>query len=68
MVTTDGTQFYHPNKKMMLKIIKWGNTVDGKSLTFHLNYYNELIKTMNISESDYKAYGFRCDGKRTFEF
>lgn len=68
VVTTDGTQFYHPNKKMMLKVIKWGKAIDGKSLTFHLNYYDDLIEKMNISESDYKAYGFRCDGKRTFEF
>lgn len=67
VVTTDGSQFYHPNKKMMLKIIKWGKTIDGKSLSFHLNYYDDLIKKMNISESDYSAYGFRCDGTRTFE-
>lgn len=68
VVTTDGSQFYHPNKKMMLKIIKWGKTIDGKSLSFHLNYYDNLIKKMNINESDYNAYGFRCDGTRTFEF
>lgn len=67
VVTTDGSQFYHPNKKMMLKIIKWGKTIDGKSLSFHLNYYDDLIKKMNISESDYSTYGFRCDGTRTFE-
>ena len=67
MITTDGTQFYHPNKKMMLKVIKWGKMLDGKPLTFHLNY-DELISKMNITDEDYKAYGFNCDGKRTFEF
>lgn len=67
MITTDGTQFYHPNKKMMLKIIKWGQKLEGRPLTFHLNY-DELIGKMNITDEDYKAYGFNCDGKRTFEF
>ena len=67
MITTDGTQFYHPNKKMMLKIIKWGKKLEGKPLNFHLNY-DELIGKMNITDEDYKAYGFKCDGKRTFEF
>ena len=68
VITTDGTQFYHPNNKMMLKVIKWGRRLGDKGLTFHLNYYDELIGKMNISVSDYKTYGFECDGKRAFEF
>lgn len=68
VITTDGRQFYHPNKKMMLKVIKWGRLEEGKNLTFHLNYYDELMNKMNIQESEFKTYGFSCDGKRTFEF
>lgn len=67
VITTNGEQFYHPNKKMLLKVIKWGRMKEGKGLSFHLNYYDELIKKMNISESDLKTYRFCCDGKRTFE-
>lgn len=68
VITTDGSQFYHPNKKMMLKVIKWGRKGEGKDFTFHLNYFDELINKMNIHESDFKTYRFSCDGKRTFEF
>ena len=68
VVSTDGSKFCHPNKKMMMKIIKWGKMIEGSVLTFHLNYYNDLIKEMNISESDCESYNFECDGKRTFEF
>ena len=68
VVSTDGAKFCHPNKKMMMKIIKWGKMKEESVLKFHLNYYNDLIKKMNISESDCKSYNFECDGKRTFEF
>lgn len=68
VVSTDGSKFCHPNKKMMMKIIKWGKMKEESVLKFHLNYYNDLIKKMNISESDCKSYNFECDGKRTFEF
>lgn len=68
VVSTDGTKFRHPNKKMMMKVIKWGKKTGDSMLTFHLNYYDHLIKEMNISESDCKSYRFECDGKRTFEF
>ena len=68
VVSTDGSKFCHPNKKMMMKIIKWRTKKEGTMLTFHLNYYDDLKKNMNISESDCKSYNFECDGKRTFEF
>lgn len=68
VVSTDGTKFCHPNKKMMMKIIKWGKKEEGTMLTFHLNYYDNLIRKMHISKSDCKSYNFECDGKRTFEF
>lgn len=68
VVSTDGSKFCHPNKKMMMKIIKWGTKKEGTILKFHFNYYDDLIKKMNISESDCKSYNLECDGKRTFEF
>ena len=53
---------------MILKILRWGKRSDNKILYFHLNYYDELYKKLNIADIDKLQYKFECDGKRTFEF
>lgn len=68
IVSTNGKKYYHPDKKMMLKVMRWGKKIEGKQLTFHLNYYNELWKNLNITEAEKRSYNFECDGKRAFEF
>ena len=68
VVSTNGAKYFHPDKKMMLKVIKWGRTIEGKQLTFHFNYYDELWKSLNITETEKRSYNFECDGQRTFEF
>ena len=68
MVSTNGMKYFHPDKKMMLKVLKWGKRIEGKQLTFHMNYYDELWKNLNITETEKLSYNFECDGKRAFEF
>ncbi len=68
VVSTDGSVHFHPDKKMMLKIIKWGRRESDKELIFHLNYYDALSKQLNISEVEKHQFDFNYDGKRTFEF
>lgn len=68
VITTNGVQHFHPNKKMMLKLFKWSQKKDDKQLTFHLNYYDELYKELNISKEEKIHYNFECDGQREFEF
>lgn len=68
VVSTDGSVHFHPDKKMMLKIIKWGKRERDKELTFHLNYYDALSIQLNISEVEKRQFDFNYDGKRTFEF
>ncbi len=66
VVLTDGNVHYHPNKKMMLKILKWGRRIDG-SIRFHLNYYKVLSKSLNITEDEKDKYQFELDGNAEFE-
>ena len=68
MISTNGMKYFHPNKKMMLKILRWGKRSDDEKMQFHLNYYDELYKKLNIADIDKLQYKFECDGKRTFEF
>lgn len=68
MITTDGTEFFHPNKKMLLKVLKWGKAISERQMTFHLNYYDKLYPELRITEEEKQNYGFNCDGQRTFEF
>ena len=68
VITTDGSIFLHPNKKALLKVIKWGTPSKDRLLTFHLNYYDDLFPCLGISREDMNQYKFECDGKRTFEF
>lgn len=67
VVTTNGDKYFHPNKKMILKVIKWGQRIDGKKITFHLNYYDSLHTKLNIRKMEKQKYNFDCDGKREFE-
>ena len=67
IISTNGVKYYHPNKKMMVKVFNWGKRIEGRQLIFHLNYYDELFKQLNISESDKNRYNFECDGRREFE-
>lgn len=67
IISTNGKKYFHPDKKMMLKVISWGKTKEGRQLTFHLNYYDELYRLLNISEADKRHYNFECDGRRVFE-
>lgn len=68
MVTTNGAQFFHPNKKMILKVVSWGKRKENKEISFHLNYYNSIYDKLNITCSDKLQYKFECDDKREFEF
>ena len=68
VISTDGSIHFHPDKKMILKLIKWGKREEGKKLTFHMNYYDVLSKQMNISELEKRQYDFDYDDRRTFEF
>lgn len=67
VISTNGMKYFHPDKKMILKIINWGKKREGKQLTFHFNYYDELYRQLNISEADKHHYNFECDGRREFE-
>lgn len=68
VISTDGKKYCHPDKKMMIKVIKWGKRIEGMPLTFHLNYYDELYNLLCITEDEKRHYSFDCDGKRAFEF
>lgn len=68
IVTTNGMKYYHPDKKMMLKVLSWGKREANKQMTFHMNYYDDLYKRLKITEAEKHQYDFECDGKRTFEF
>lgn len=68
VVTTDGSGFHHPNKKMLLKVAKWGQRQEGKQITIHLNYYDTLMPKLGISAKEVSQYNVQYDGKRTFEF
>ena len=68
MISTDGAEFFHPNKKMILKITKWGKQVGDHQFKFHLNYYDDLSKKLGLTEEEKRNYRFDCDGQRTFEF
>lgn len=67
VISTNGMKYFHPDKKMMLKVISWGRKTEGRQLTFHLNYFDELYRRLNISEADKHHYNFECDGRREFE-
>ncbi len=66
VISTNGVKYFHPDKKMMIKIFNWGKRSEGKQLTFHLNYFDELFNKLNISEKDKQHYNFQCDGRRVF--
>lgn len=68
IVTTDGSGFYHPNKKMLLKVAKWGRPPEGKQITIHLNYFDTLMPKLSITAKEISQYCIQYDGKRTFEF
>lgn len=68
LISTDGSKYYHPNKKLMMKIIKWGERKGKQKLVFHMNYYEELFSKLNITQQEMDHYSFMCDGKRTFKF
>ena len=66
VVCTNGKRYCHPDKKMLLKLSKWGQVKDGDKLHVHLNYYEDLFPKLNISEQDMQTYKFDCDGQRVF--
>ena len=68
MISTDGAEFFHPNKKMILKVTKWGKVVGDGQIMFHFNYYDELFQKLGLTEEEKRIYRFDCDGQRTFEF
>ncbi|VTY07969.1 Metallo-beta-lactamase superfamily protein [Prevotella melaninogenica] len=68
VVCTNGDIFYHPNKKMILKVVSWGKRETNEKIFFHLNYYNDLNERLNITNNEKSQYNFECDGKRVFEF
>lgn len=68
VVSTNGKQFNHPNKKMILKVVSWGKRKGDENIFFHLNYYDDLYKKMKITKEEEYQYKFECDGKSTFEF
>lgn len=68
VISTDGRTYMHPNKKMLLKIFKWGESKEGIKWKFHFNYYDELFGKLNITQENMDTYNFDCDGQSTFEF
>lgn len=66
VVLTNGDVHFHPDKKMMLKVLTWGRRVDDK-IRFHLNYYHELSKNLKISEEEKDKYKFELDGNVEFK-
>lgn len=66
LISTDGSVYCHPDKKVLLKAISWGHNESGKTY-FHFNY-PDLIGNMLITDRDKEKYSFECDGKREFEF
>lgn len=68
VISTDGSVYFHPNKKMMLKVAKWGHGNDNYGITFHLNYYDTLKPQLGITQEEQNKYGFKLDGQRVFEF
>lgn len=67
VITTNGSEFSHPNKKTFLKVVKWSARDDDSLITFHLNYF-DLSAKLGFTEDEKKQYKFDIDGKRTFEF
>jgi len=67
VVLTNGNVHFHPNKKMIIKVLKWGRRYNNKILRFHLNYYRELIKSLKISEAEMNKYKFELDGDVEFK-
>lgn len=67
VISTDGKFFCHPDKKALLKILKWGNRNKRHKLFFHMNYYDELFSNLNITNDEMCEYKFECDGNRTFD-
>lgn len=65
-VLTNGKVHFHPNKKMMLKVLNWGRRTDDK-IRFHLNYHQELSEKLKISEAEQKKYKFELDGQTEFK-
>lgn len=68
VISTNGMKYFHPDKKMMLKVISWGKKTEGRQLTFHMNYFDELYRKLNISGAEKRHYNFECDGRSEFEF
>lgn len=66
VVLTNGKVHFHPNKKMMLKVLNWGRRTDDK-IRFHLNYHQELSEKLKISEAEQKKYKFELDGQTEFK-
>lgn len=65
IVSTNGEYYYHPDKKALLKILKWGNK-DTDNYSFHFNYPS-LIERLRFTEDEKKSYHFSCDGTNRFE-
>ena len=66
VVLTNGKVHFHPNKKMMLKVLSWGHRTNEK-IRFHLNYYQELSGKLKITEAEQKEYNFELDGQTEFK-
>lgn len=66
LISTSGEIYNHPDKKAILKILKWG-IHDKSIILFHFNY-PFLIEKLKFTEDERKEYHFNCDGTNTFEF
>lgn len=67
VVSTDGSSYFHPNKKALLKILEWGHTEDMKPFIFSFNY-PKLIDKLKITPEEKACCHFDCDGRSEFEF
>lgn len=66
IISTDGNRFFHPDKKMFMKICSWGQRDKDGKIMFHMNYYDELFPLLNITDTEMSTYKFECDGRRIF--
>ena len=66
VICTNGNRFFHPDKKMFIKVCKWAHIKDGGKIMFHMNYYDELFPKLGITPNEMSIYKFGCDGRRIF--
>lgn len=57
IISTNGKKYFLPNKRALLKILKYSRRLKGEKINFIFNY-NETLSNLNISEKELKDYNF----------